>query len=314
MSELVDYAGQVAQGIIEDKSFVGHIYASPEGCELLDEEAWRASNPALGVFRDETDLRTLALRATRLPSFEGAFRNLYMNQRVESLEHAIMPADWDACARPMRAEELAGARCYGALDLGSVSDLTAFTLYFPDHGASLTFIWVPSARVKERAEKDRVPYDVWVREGWITATPGRARDDDSIVRKLVWAKETFDLRSVAFDRWRIEDLKKKLADEKIDIPLEAFGQGFKDMSPAFDDFESELIEARLRHDASPVMRWMASNCVVEKDDAGNRKPSKRKSNDKIDGIVTLVMAIGLANRGKAPPAPSSYEGRGLVMI
>ncbi len=304
MSELVDYAEQVAKGITDDPSFVGRIYAAPEGCDLLDEEAWAAANPALGIFRDLTDLRTLAIRATRLPSFESAFRNLYLNQRVDAVERAINQADWDACAKPVPLDDLVGMRCFGALDLGSVSDLSAFTLYWPEVQAAWTWLWVPKERVRERAEKDRVPYDAWVRDGLILPTPGRARDDMAILRKLVWAVGQFDVEAIGFDRWRIEDLKKKIEDEGVPaLPLVAWGQGFKDMSPAFDAFETELIDGRLRHDGSPVMRWMASNCAVEKDDAGNRKPSKRKSNDKIDGIVTLIMAMGMAMRQQQQPAP-----------
>jgi phage terminase large subunit-like protein len=314
MSELVDYGEQVLKGIIDDETFVGRIYASPEGCDLLDEEAWKASNPALGTFRDVVDLRTLARRATRLPSFESAFRNLYLNQRVDAVERAINQADWDACADPVPLDDLVGMACYGGLDLGSVSDLNSLTLYWPEVNAAHSWLWVPQARVRERTEKDRVPYDVWVRDGHITATPGRARDDMAILRRLVWASDTFDLKAVGYDRWRIEDLKKKLEDEDLgELPLEPHGQGFKDMSPAFDAFETELIDGRLRHDGSPVLRWMASNCAVQKDDAGNRKPSKQKSSDKIDGIVTLVMAIGLAMRAKGP-TESVYEERGIVTV
>jgi len=312
MSELVDYGEQVAAGIVDDPTFVGKVYASPEGCDLLDEAAWAASNPALGTFRDATDLRTLALRATRLPSFESAFRNLYLNQRVDAVERAIASNDWDACNGLVELDDLIGLPCYGALDLGSVSDLTAFTLFWPDVHASWTWQWVPKVRIRERVEKDRVPYDVWVRDGNIIATPGRARDDTAIIRKLVEVCGRFDVREIGYDRWRIEDLKKKLEDEGVtDIPLVEHGQGFKDMAPAWDAFETELLEAQLQHGGNPVMRWQASNCVVQKDEAGNRKPDKRRSNDKIDGIVTLVMAIGLAARAKAP-SKSVYEERGVV--
>lgn len=314
MSELVDYGEQVAAGIVDDPTFVGKVYASPEGCDLLDEGAWLASNPALGTFRDTTDLRTLARRATRLPSFESAFRNLYLNQRVDAVERAIDSADWDACAGLVELDDLVGLPCYGALDLGSVSDLTALTLFWPDVNASWTWQWVPKARIRERVEKDRVPYDVWERDGNIITTPGRARDDTAIIRKLVDVCGRFDVREIGYDRWRIEDLKKKLEDEGVtDIPLVEHGQGFKDMAPAWDAFETELLEGKLKHGGNPVMRWQASNCVVQKDEAGNRKPDKRRSNDKIDGIVTLVMAIGLSARAK-PLAESVYEDRGIMTV
>jgi phage terminase large subunit-like protein len=315
MSELVDYSAQVSGGIIDDATFVGRVYAAPEECDLLDEKAWRAANPALGFFRDEADLRVQALKAKNVPTFEPAFRNLHLNQRVDAVEHAINSADWDACAKPVALDDLHGSPCYGGLDLASVGDITAFSLYWPEQNAAHTWLWVPEMRVPERVEKDRVPYDTWVKKRHIMATPGRARDDSSILRRLVWAHKNFDVRAIGYDRWRIEDLKKKLEDEGLsDIPMEPHGQGFRDLGPAFDAFEAELLERRLRHDGSPVMRWMASNCTLQKDDAGNRKPSKQRSSDKIDGIVTLVMAIGLAKRAQGQAAASVYEERGVFTI
>lgn len=297
MSELVDYGEQVNSGAVEDPTFVCHVYQAPKDCGLLDEDGWRAANPALGTFRDYTDLKTMALRAQRLPAFEPAFRNLFLNQRVDAVARAISAADWDACAEMVPLDDLIGQECYGGLDLGSTSDLTALALYWPDKGAAWVWQWVPQERIRERVEKDRVPYDVWVKQGLITATPGRARDDTAIVRKLVEVCGLFDVRSVAYDRWRIEDLKKKLADEGVnDIPLTPHGQGFKDMAPAFDAFETALVNAHLKHGGSPVLRWQASNAVVQMDESGNRKPDKRRSSDKIDGIVSLIMAIGSAQR------------------
>ena len=297
MSELVDYGEQVNSGAIEDETYVCHVYQAPKDCAILDEEAWKASNPALGTFRDYTDLKTMALRAGRVPAFEPAFRNLFLNQRVDAVARAITASDWDACAELVPLDDLVGQECFGGLDLGSTSDLTAFSLYWPDSGAAWTWQWVPAERIRERVEKDRVPYDVWVKQGLIVATPGRARDDLAIVRKLVEVCGLFDVKSVAFDRWRIEDLKKKLADEGVtNIPLVPHGQGFRDMAPAFDAFETALVNAHLKHGGSPVMRWQASNAVVQMDESGNRKPDKRRSSDKIDGIVSLIMAIGSAQK------------------
>lgn len=326
MSELVDYAENVNAGTIDDPTFVGRVYASPEGCDLMDREAWQASNPALGIFRDETDLETLARRAQRMPSFESAFRNLYLNQRVDAVERAINRADWEACRELVELEELLGLKCYGSLDLGSVSDLCAFSLVWPQMMASWTWQWVPKERIRERVERDRVTYDVWERAGDIIATPGRARDTKAIMRKVIWACDKFDVQAIAYDRWRIEDLIKDLDDDGIGVrnlddwdpaerrwkrsgdglPLIPHGQGFKEMAPAFDHFETALMEHLLKHGGNPVMRWQASNLIVEKDDAGNRKPSKRRSSDKIDGIVSLIMAVGLAMSVKPEVEEKSF--------
>jgi phage terminase large subunit-like protein len=317
LSELIDYGEQVNTGVHDDPTFVCRVYASPEGCDLMDRDAWHASNPALGIFRDETDLETLAKRAQRTPSFESAFRNLYLNQRVDAVERAINRADWEACAERVELDDLKKFPCFGALDLGSTSDLTALSGYWPEPHASWTWQWVPRERIRERVETDRVPYDAWERSGDIVATPGRARDNKAIIRKLVWFVDTFDVIGIGYDRWRIEDLLKELRDEGLDRVadrLVPFGQGFKEMAPAFDEFETLLIDRKLRHGGSPVLRWQASNLIVQKDEAGNRKPDKRRSFDKIDGIVSLIMAVGVAMRTKEEkPFVSVYANRGLLV-
>jgi phage terminase large subunit-like protein len=318
LSELIDYGEQVNSGVHDDATFVCRVYASPEGCDLMDREAWLVSNPALGTFRDETDLETLAKRAMRTPSFESAFRNLYLNQRVDAVERAINRADWEACAEGVSLDDLKGLKCFGGLDLGSTSDLCAMTLYWPELHASWTWQWVPRERIRERVETDRVPYDAWERGGFIIATPGRARDNASIIRKLLWAVTTFNVGAIGFDRWRIEDLVKSLEDEgltDVAAKLSPFGQGFKEMAPAFDEFETLLIDRKLRHGGSPVLRWQASNLIVQRDEAGNRKPDKRRSFDKIDGIVSLIMAVGVAMGTKEEvPVASPWDDPSFSLV
>jgi phage terminase large subunit-like protein len=317
LSEMIDKGEQINAGEIDDPTFVSRLYAAPDGCDLMDRDAWCASNPALGAFRDEADLETLALRAQQSASFESAFRNLYLNQRVDAVDRAINRADWEACSEHVELGDLKGKRCFAALDLGSTSDLTALSAYWPEIYASHSWQWVPRERIRERVETDRVPYDAWERDGHIMATPGRARDNKAIIRKLVWLCDTFDVGAVGYDRWRIEDLIKELEDEGLGTIAEKlvpFGQGFKEMAPAFDDFEAVLIEHKLKHGGSPVMRWQASNLIVQRDEAGNRKPDKRRSFDKIDGVVSLIMAVGVASRSKdEKPFVSVYESRGLLV-
>lgn len=291
MSELIDYGEKIAEGLIEDATFVCHVYAAPDGCDLLDEEAWRAANPALGIFRDLTDLRTLALRATRVPSFENPFRNLYLNQRVDAEQKAIDPAEWNACGEAVDLDELRGQRCYAGLDLASVRDLASLVLYFPDCGAVLAWFWCPKAGIDKKMETDRVPYPVWVRQKLLEATPGAAIDKRYIVRRLAEIVATFDLQAVAYDRWGINDLKVILADEGIELPLVPWGQGFASMGPAVDAFETAMLAGTLRHGMHPILRWCASNLIYGTDPAGARKPDKSRSSDRIDGMVALIMAF-----------------------
>ena len=301
MSELVNYGRQVIDGVLEDPAFHACIYSAPMDADPWDEATWHACNPALGDFRSLEEMRTAARQAQRMPAMETSFRLLYLNQPVDAESRFISSVDWDACGGAVDLEDLRGRPCYGGLDLGSTSDLTCLVLYFPHNGALLPFFWVPRDNITERETRDRVPYATWARAGMIETTNGRATDRLAIARRLAEIAGTYDLQGVAYDRWRIEDLKKTLADEGIEIPLQPWGQGFKDMAPAVEEFERLILSEGLRHGGHPVLTWNASNVIVETDPAGNRKCSKEKSAEKIDGIVASIMAVGLAARQPQEP-------------
>lgn len=301
MSELVNYGRQIIDGVIEDPAFHACIYSAPLEADPWSEETWYACNPALGDFRSLEEMQTAARQAQRMPAMESAFRLLYLNQPVDAESRFISTADWDLNAGEFDLEELRGKPCYAGLDLGSTSDLTCCVLYFPHNGALLPFFWVPRDNMTERETRDRVPYVAWARAGLIEPTNGRATDRLAIARRLAEIASIYDLQGVAYDRWRIEDLQKTLADEGIVLPLIPWGQGFKDMSPAVEEFERLILSGTLRHAGHPVLTWNASNVIVETDPAGNRKCSKEKSSEKIDGIVATIMAVGLAAR--QPPTP-----------
>lgn len=282
------------------------LHAAPEGCALDDRTAWAAANPALGQFLNEEQFADAAGRAAVSPSFEPAFRNLQLNQRVDASERFITYADWEANATPFDATELEGQVCYGGLDLSSTRDLTALALWFPDSGKLLAWHFVPDETIRERVERDRVPYDRWAKDGWIDMTPGRATDRLSIAHRLADIRARFDVQGIAFDNWRFEDLAKLLSDEGIDLPLVKFIPGFRSYAPAMDAFERAVLERRMLHNGSPILRWQAGNVVPETDAAGNRKPSKSRSIDRIDGIVSAIMASGLA---ATQPEAKDFEGQ-----
>ncbi len=294
-----------------DASVYVQLHAAPDDCALDDRTAWAAANPALGAFRDEREFELAAERAIRSPSFEPAFRLLYLNQRVAAEGRFVNPADWEANAEPFDATELEGQRCYGGLDLSSTRDLTALALWFPDTGHLLAWHFVPQDTIGERVERDRVPYDRWAEGGWISTTPGRATDRLSIAKRLADIRSRYDVQGIAFDKWRFEDLAKLLNDEGIDLPLVEFVPGFKSYAPAVDAFERAMLERRMLHGGSPILKWQAGNVIIEPDAAGNRKPSKAKSIDRIDGMVCAIMACGLAARDDGPQA---YRGEGLIFL
>lgn len=279
------------------------LHTAPKDCAIDDPEAWKAANPALGEFLNADQFEDASKRALRSPSFAPAFRLLHLNQRVQAEGRFINAGDWDANATPFDPLELEGKRCFGGLDLGSTSDLTAFALWFPDEGALLAWHFVPLERVAERVEKDRVPYDTWASEGHIMTPPGRATDRLAVAKVLAEVRQAYDVQAIAYDRWRIEDLLKLLDDEGIDLPLEPFGSGFVSMGPAVDAFETALLSGKMLHNGNPVLNWQAGNIVVDTDASGNRKPTKNRSFDKIDGIVAAIMACGISQKFEEPAMP-----------
>lgn len=287
----------------EDPRIVSHVYTAPQDCDLSDREAWRAANPAMGEFRSITDLEDLAARADRLPSEENSFRWLYLNQRIEATAPFIGRKVWQECsAAPAPLED--GAIVFGGLDLSQVSDLTALVLVSPLDGVwqvHPTF-WLPQAGLREKAKADRVPYDVWARDGYLKPTPGPVVDYAFVAAHLFDLSQRFDMRKIAFDRWNFAHLKPRLLDagfreEQLDgddaifVPM---GQGFQSMSPALRDLESAILTQNVAHGDHPVLSMCAANAVVQMDPAGNRKLAKNKSRGRIDGMVALAMAMSVA--------------------
>lgn len=293
MSELVDYGQKVIDREVDDPTFSATIYRAPEDADPWALETWEACNPALGDFRSLEEMETFAEQAQRIPAREAVFRNLYLNQRVDSEVRFIAAADWQRCAGEVDPVSLYGKPCYVGLDLSSTRDLTAAVAFFPDGGEVVPFFFVPGDNMREREDTDRVPYVTWQKEGLLTATRGRAVDKKAVAQRLAQLCADYDVKAVAYDRWRMEDLKRILDDEGINLPLVGFGQGFQSMSPALDAMETLVLDGKLNHGGHPVLTWNCSNCVVDTDPAGNRKLSKKRSREKIDGMVALIMAIGV---------------------
>ncbi len=312
MSELVDYGLRVAAGEVDDPGFHGALYAAPEGSALGDRAAWEAANPGLGVIRSERELADEAARAERMPTFAPAFMNLYLNMRVDAEPKAIDPGEWALCGQPVDVAKLAGRPCYAGLDLASVRDLCALVLYFPDDdGAVVPFIWVPRDNMAEREETDRVPYRAWASQGFLEPMPGKATDKRVIAHRLASVLSLYDVQGIAYDRWGFADLKVILEREGIAAPLVPWGQGSQDMGPAVDAFEAAMLAGKLRHGMHPVLRWCAGNAVFETNPAGARKLSKNRSIDRIDPLVALVMALGLAAR---TATEKGFQGVGAVWL
>lgn len=283
-----------------DPRVVISLYTAPMDIDPFSEEAIRAANPAFGDFLNAKEVLKQAEDAKRMHSQEPLYRNYTLNQRVEANSPFISRSLWKSCgASPAKFD--ADTPLYGGLDLSEVNDLTAFLLIGKIGGVwsvKPTF-WLPAEGLVERARKDRVPYDLWREQGLLVALPGKSVDYEYIAEFLRSEFDRHNIRKVAFDRWNMRHLKPWLVRAGFDDPFieerfEAFGQGFQSMSPALRDLEGEILNGRLAHGGHPVLTMCAANAVVQTDPAGNRKLSKAKSSGRIDGMVALAMAMGVA--------------------
>lgn len=286
-----------------DPHTICHLYTAPAACDLMDEQVWLAANPALGSFRSRKDVEEQAKQAKRMPSAENTFRNLVLNQRVSTISPFISLDVWKLCGGQVLP--FGEAKVYAGLDLSARTDLTAFVLAAKIAGIwhIQPHFWTPEAGLKERAKRDRTPYDVWAKQGWLHTTPGSTVDYDYIVGDIAAITQNLNIKTVAFDRWRVDLFKKALDDAGVTLDLVPHGQGFKDMSPAIDALEAELLNGRVAHGMHPVLTMCAANAVVVRDAAGNRKLDKQKATGRIDGLVALAMAIGQHGAEPVEPEP-----------
>lgn len=294
-----------------DPTIVCHVYAAPEDAELTDPKAWEAANPALGSFRSLVEITNKAAEAARMPSVENSFRNLYLNQRVTRHTPFVSPSIWKACSGPVDLEVFRRNPVYGGLDLSLTTDLTALVLIAQEAGLwhVLPIFWTPESTLVERSKRDRSPYDAWVRDGFMKATPGPAVEYDFVARDIAAITEGMDVRKIGFDRHRMKTLQAELDRLGVVLPFEEFAQGFVSMAPAIDRAEIEFLHTRFRHGGHPVLSMCAANAIIVQDAAGNRKMDKSKSTGRIDGMVSLAMAVGVATglNEDDTPAPSPWD-------
>jgi phage terminase large subunit-like protein len=276
----------------EDPSIVSHVYTAPEDCALDDKEAWKASNPALGIFRSIRDVEEQAERAKRMPSEETTFRVLTLNQRCNMVAAFVSPGVWKAGNGAPGA--LDGV-VFGGLDLSATTDLTALVLTCrkDDVLSVVPFFWMPQDSVQEASRRDKAPYDVWVREGLLRTTPGKVIDYAFVARDIGEISAGLSIAKIGFDRWRMDRMQSALDAAGVSLLLEPFGQGFMSMSPALDALEADLLQEKVRHGGHPVLTMCAANAVAVNDPAGNRKLDKHKATGRIDGLVALAMAEGV---------------------
>lgn len=273
-----------------------YLYAAGEDADPFSEAAWIAANPAYGDFQNPVEVARQAADAKRMPAREASYRNLILNQRVTVHNPFVSRSVWEANAgAPAEAAFMAGP-CFIGLDLSARNDLTALVMVAKGDGAwhVRPEFFAPAQGVEDRAQRDRVPYDVWARDGALTLTAGASVEYAWVAQRLVELCEQYPVTMIAYDRWRMDVLKAELARIGTELPLEPFGQGYASMAPALEALETELVNNRIRHGNHPVLRNHAANAIALSDPAGNRKLDKSKATGRIDGLVALAMAMGVA--------------------
>lgn len=307
--EYHDYGAKVCAGQREDDSFFGYICALDEKTETTekddpfkDESCWAKVNPSLqhADLPGMKYLREQVTQARGMPSKESTVRRLNFCEWTEAESPWIAGDVWFSCKSPelIPMEQLYGRSGTGGLDLSSTTDLTSLVLALDPveedpYTRLVEFFWLPGDGLQDKADKDRVPYVAWRDAGYLEALPGKAINKKAVAHRLAELSSLFELRAIAYDRWRIEDLKSVIEDEGLSIaPLVPFGQGFKDMGPAVDEFETKLINSEIRHNGNPVMTMCMANAVTVEDPAGNKKLSKERATGRIDGAVAGAMALG----------------------
>ena len=316
--QLHDYCEKVVNGVVQDDSFFGMIYTLDDGDDWEDEANWIKANPNLGVSKKLDDMRRMARRAKEIPGQLNAFLRLHLNIWTQAASRWISREAWDACgALPVPSgADLAGRRCYGGLDLSSTTDITAWVLAFPPIYENEPFwilprFWIPEEAIHLRSKRDRVPYEAWVRGGLVETTPGATVDYDWIEHQILEDAAVYDLVECAFDPWNATSVSNHLIDEGVEMV--EFRQGFVSMNPAMKALEVAILGREIGHGDNPVLRWMIDNFVAKSDPAGNLKPDKERSIEKIDGIVALIMGYYRATlRGGKPE--SIYKTRGIRVI
>ena len=309
-----EYARRILEGTHSDPAYYPVIFAAAENDNWQKPRTWAKANPNLGVSLKIDFFRDQVTQAIESPSKENIFRRLYLNQWTEQDVRWLNMDKWDACAKSdIDIEDLKGKLCFAGLDLASTTDVAAFVMAFPIDGKVyvLSEFWIPSEGAHQRERIDRVPYVQWAKAKLVHRTEGNVIDFTRIRKRINELGELYNIKEIAIDRWNAGQIQTELGGDGFEVV--PFGQGFASMSAPTKKLEVVMLERSLVHFGNPVLRWMAANVSVEDDAAGNIKPSKKKSSEKIDGIVALIMALGrmIADEGEKK---SKYETAGLVTV
>lgn len=311
--EVHEYARKIRDGEIIDPYWYVKIFNAPEECDIFDEKIWYEVNPSLGVTIDIESVRQEAIGARNDPAKEKLFRWLRLNQWVSLKRIGWLPLTlWDSTVGKWSLADLTGKKCYIGLDLSSTGDITGACALFPpqegfDDWRSIYESWIPEEGMKQRVIKDGAPYDRFVKEKHLIATPGNAVDYDYVEARLLTLDQLYDVQALCPDPWNSRMLTQRL--DKAGMKIIEVPQTMASMSPAMKEQERLMKTGQYTHENNPVARWCFGNVNVAVDGNGNIKPMKNKSVEKIDIAVAEINAMAIAMLMEVKK--SIYETRGM---
>lgn len=314
--EVHQKAKDIMKGKRNDPTFYPIIYGIEDEDDWTDEKNWYKANPSLDITVDIDKIRAAFNNAKENPAEENLFRQLRLNQWVKQ-SIRWMPMDkWSLCSYPIDKERLKGRVCYGGLDLSSTTDITAFVLVFPPEDEDgkyeiLPFFWLPEETLELRVRRDHVPYDTWKAKGLIMTTEGNVVHYGFIEKFIEELGTQYNIKEIAYDRWGAVQMVQNL--EGMGFTIVPFGQGYKDMSPPTKELMKLVLEKKIAHGGNEVLEWMVDNIYIKTDPAGNIKPDKEKSTEKIDGAIAMIMALDRAIR-HGGQQESVYNDRGIIIL
>jgi len=282
---------QLALRLLVDETTYGVVWACDEKDDPFAEATWRKANPGFGISPTRAYLAKEASKAKDSPADLAKFQRLHLGLRTKQQTKFLQLAPWDDSAGMVDESKLAGRGCHGGLDLASVSDLTALCWDFPDGDEHqlLWRFWLPEDRLFDMDRRTAGNASTWVNNGFITLTPGNVIDNDFIVDRILKDADKFTVHTIGFDRWGATDVVRRLGEEGLTcVPV---GQGYASVSAPLKELQRLMLSKKYRHGGNPVMRWMVDNLAVRMDPAGNVKPDKERSPEKIDGVSAAVVAL-----------------------
>ncbi len=314
--EVHSKAKDVIRGKRNDPTFYPVIYGIEDEDDWTDEKNWYKANPSLDITVDIDKIRAAFNNAKENPAEENLFRQLRLNQWVKQSVRWMPMDKWSMCSYPIDKERLKGRVCYGGLDLSSTTDITAFVLVFPPEDEDgkyeiLPFFWLPEETLDLRVRRDHVPYDTWKAKGLIMTTEGNVVHYGFIEKFIEELGTQYNIKEIAYDRWGAVQMVQNL--ESMGFTIVPFGQGYKDMSPPTKELMKLVLEKKIAHGGNEVLEWMVDNIYIKTDPAGNIKPDKEKSTEKIDGAIAMIMALDRAIR-HGGQQDSVYNERGIIVL